>query len=178
MLPPARTYAGCLALVRFLTGVIWLIHAVPKFLHPERFLPPAGSFASYLQYGIAATRGPYHDFMANTVVPNAMVFAQLTRLGELLVGVSLCLGLFARFGGFFGIVLALNYLAVRGEIGTLSGWGSLAAALALLSVISLVLPTGRVAGFDALRTRRAVRRPTVVAEVVPERSLDGPSSPP
>jgi thiosulfate dehydrogenase (quinone) large subunit len=178
ILPSPRTYAGWLAAVRILTGAIWLIHAVPKFLHGATFLPPNGFFAQYLQQGIASTSGPYHDFMVGVIGPNAAIFAELVRFGELLVGISLVLGLFARLGGFFGIVLPLNYMAVRGAVGTLSGWGSPDASLALLSAISLVLPTGRVSGFDGLRTPRAPRRPAVVAEVVPERPLDGPHAPP
>lgn len=178
ILPSSRTYARWLALVRVFTGAIWLIHGVPKFIHGERFLPPNGFFGNYLQQGIVTTTGPYHDFMASVVMPNAMIFAQLVRFGEVLVGISLFLGLFSRVGGFFGILLPLNYMAVRGAVGTLSGWGSPDASLALLSAISLVLPTGRIAGFDSLRTPRAPTRPAVIAEVVPERPLDGPSAPP
>ncbi len=177
-LPSSRTYAGWLAIVRILTGAIWLIHGVPKFLKSSTFMPPSGFFTDYLQRGIATTSGPYHDFMVNVVAPNATIFAELVRLGEVLVGISLLLGLFSRLGGFFGIVLPLNYMAVRGAVGTLSGWGSPDASLALLSFISCVLPTGRIAGLDGLRTPRAPRRPTVVAEVVPERPLDRPSAPP
>jgi len=177
-LPSSRVYGGWLALVRVLTGAIWLIHAIPKFLHGDTFLPPNGFFTTYLQQGIATTMGPYHDFMVSIVSPNAAVFAELVRLGELLVGVSLVLGLFSRVGGFFGIVLPLNYMAVRGAVGTLSGWGSPDASLALLSAISLVLPTGRVAGFDGLGKRRSAPRKAVVAEVVPERPLEGPTAPP
>lgn len=177
-LPSSRTYAGWLAIIRILTGVIWLIHGVPKFLHGEMFLPPNGFFGNYLQQGISSTTGPYHDFMVSVIQPNAAVFAQLVRFGEVLVGISLLLGLFTRVGGFFGIVLPLNYMAVRGAISTLSGWGSPDASLALLSAISLVLPTGRIAGFDGLRRPRAPARPKVIAEVVPERPLDRPSAPP
>jgi thiosulfate dehydrogenase (quinone) large subunit len=175
-LPTSRTYAGWLALVRVLTGVIWLLHAIPKFVNDAAFLPPSGFFGTYLQRGISTTVGPYHDFLANVVQPNAAVFAELVRFGELLVGVSLVLGLFSRVGGFFGIVLTLDYMAGRGAIGTVNGWGSLDAALALLSAVSLVLPTGLIAGFDGLRAPRVRRRATVVAEVVPERPLDGPTA--
>lgn len=177
-LPSSRAYGGWLALARALTGAIWLIHAIPKFLNGAAFLPPDGFFTTYLQQGIATTAGPYRDFMVNVVAPNAPIFAELVRLGELLVGISLFLGLFSRAGGFFGIVLPLNYMAVRGAVGTLSGWGSPEAALALLSAISLVLPTGRILGLDGLRNRRARRKTTVVAEVVPERPLEGPTAPP
>jgi thiosulfate dehydrogenase (quinone) large subunit len=176
-LPSARTYGGWLAVVRILTGAIWLIHAVPKFLNGAMFLPPNGFFTSYVQNGIAKTSGPYHDFLAGVVMPNAALFAELVRVGELLVGISLLLGLFTRVGGFFGIVLPLDYMAARGALGTVSGWGTTDACLALLSAISLVLPAGRVAGFDGLRASRARRTPTVVAEVVPERPLDGPKAP-
>ncbi len=175
-LPSSRTYGGWLALVRILTGTIWLIHAVPKFLKSSAFLPPTGIFPTYLQNGIAKTAGPYHDFLVNVVAPNAPVFAQLVRFGELLVGISLFLGLFSRFGAFFGIVLPLDYMAARGVLGTVSGWGSIDGCLALLSAISLVLPTGRIAGIDGFRTRRAPRRQVVRAEVVPERPLDGPTA--
>ncbi|HEY1868936.1 MAG TPA: TQO small subunit DoxD [Candidatus Cybelea sp.] len=178
ILPSSQSYARWLAVVRILTGAMWLIHGVPKFLHGDTFLPPGGFFADYLQQGISKTAGPYHDFMVSVIAPNAAIFAQLVRFGEVLVGISLFLGAFTRLGGFFGILLPLNYMAVRGAIFTLSGWGSSDAALALLSAISLVLPTGRIAGFDGLRTPRAAARPTVIAEVVPERPLDRPSAPP
>lgn len=178
-LPSSRTYGGWLALVRILTGAIWLIHAIPKFLNGAAFLPPNGFFSTYLQQGVTTTIGPYHDFMVNVVQPNAAIFAELVRLGELLVGVSLVLGLFTRVGGFFGIVLPLNYMSVRGAVGTLSGWGSPDASLLLLSAISLVLPTGRVAGFDAWGRGRARRKAAVVIpEVVPERPMDKPTAPP
>jgi len=177
-LPAQRVYGGWLALARFLTGVIWLIHGVPKFLHGDRFLPPGGFFADYLQKGIAATSGPYRDFLASVVQPNAAIFAELVRLGEVAAGVSLALGLFSRLGGAIGVALPLNYIAARGAAASVSGWGSIDACIMLLSALSLVLPTGRVAGFDALFARRRQRRVKVVAEVVPERPLDAPSAPP
>lgn len=177
-LPSSRTYGAWLALVRVLTGAAWLLHALPKFMNGNSFIPPNGFFGSYVQDGIAKTAGPYHDFLVNVVQPNAIVFADLVRVGELLVGVSLVLGLFTRLGGFFGILLPLNYMAARGAFVTAMGWSSGDAALALLSAISFVLPTGRVAGIDALLTRRAPRRATVVAEVVPEPPLDRPTAPP
>jgi uncharacterized membrane protein YphA (DoxX/SURF4 family) len=176
-LPSSRAYGGWLAIARILTGTIWLIHAVPKFLNGNAFLPPNGRFGTYLQQGISTTAGPYHDFMVAVVAPNAALFAELVRLGELLVAISLLLGLFSRLGGFFGILLPLNYMAARGVVGTVSGWGSIDASLALLSAISVILPTGRVAGLDGLRGRKARRSAPIVAEFVPEHPLDGPSAP-
>jgi uncharacterized membrane protein YphA (DoxX/SURF4 family) len=176
-LPSSRTYGAWLALVRVLTGAIWLTHGVPKFLRSDLFMPPNGFFATYVQRGVAGTTGPYHDFLANVVQPNAGVFAELVRLGEVCVGISLVLGMFTRLGGFVGILLPLNYLAARGGFGSASEWGAMDGCMMLLSAINFVLPTGRVAGIDSLLTRRSPRRQVVVPEVVPERPLDGPSAP-
>jgi len=177
-LPSSRTYGGWLALVRGLTGIVWLTHGVPKFLHSDRFMPPGGMFATYLQRGLAAGSGPYHDFLANVVQPNAAVFAELVRLGEVCVGISLVLGLFTRLGGLIGILLPLNYIAARGGFGSFTEWGTIDGCLLLLSAINVVLPTGRVAGIDALMTRRKPRRETVVPEIVIEQPLRGPTAPP
>ena len=88
-LPSSRSYGSWLAVVRFLTGCIWIIHAVPKFIHAADFLPPNGAFGQYVTQGIAKVGAPYHDFLVGVVQPNALVFAELVRFGELLVGISL-----------------------------------------------------------------------------------------
>ena len=66
----------------------------------------------------------------------------------------LVLGLFTRVGGLVGVLLPLNYMAARGALESASGWGTADASLALLSAISLLLPTGRVLGLDGLFRRR------------------------
>jgi thiosulfate dehydrogenase [quinone] large subunit len=177
-LPSARVYGGWLALVRILTGLIWLIHGVPKFLHSEAFMPPNGVIVIYVQQGIGKSTGPYHDFLVGVVQPNINIFAELVRLGEVCVGISLVLGLFTRFGGLIGILLPLDYMAARGALNTFTDWSSLDSCMALLSAISFVLPTGRVAGVDALFARRRIRPATVIPEVVPERPLDRPTASP
>jgi thiosulfate dehydrogenase [quinone] large subunit len=177
-LPSSRVYGGWLAIVRILTGVIWLIHGVPKFLNSDQFMPPNGFMANYVAQGIAHTAGPYHDFLLGVVQPNINLFAELVRLGEVCVGISLVLGLLTRLGGLVGIILTVNYMSARGGLDTFSAWSSLDACMMLLSAISLVLPTGRVLGVDALFVRRRARPATVTPEFVPERPLDRPSAPP
>jgi uncharacterized membrane protein YphA (DoxX/SURF4 family) len=160
-----------------LTGGIWLVHGIPKFLHSAKFMPPAGVISTYVGEGVAKTTGPYHDFLVGTVQPNIGIFGELVRLGEVCVGISLFLGLFSRLGGLFGILLPLNYVAARGGLSSASAWASLDGALMLLSAISLVLPAGRVLGLDAFLVRGPARRQRVVAEVVPEPPLERPSAP-
>ena len=61
--------------------------------------------ASYVARGLQTASPAYHTFLANTVQPNIALFAELVRVGEVLVGLALVLGALTRVGGFFGIVL-------------------------------------------------------------------------
>jgi thiosulfate dehydrogenase [quinone] large subunit len=65
------------------------------------------------------TIGLYADFVAGVVIPNFILFAWLTFLIELVIGLSLTLGLFTRLGSLLGLLWALNLavglLAVPGE---------------------------------------------------------------
>jgi thiosulfate dehydrogenase [quinone] large subunit len=177
-LPAPATYATWLALARVVTGIIWLAHGVPKFLHPEAFMPPNGFVAAYIARGVATTSGSYHTFLLQTVQPNLQLFAQLVRFGEVLVGLSLVLGALTRIGGLFGVLLPLNYLLARGNLTWSQSLQSPELVLAVLSAISLVLPTGRFLGFDGLFAYARRRPKTVRAEFVPEPPLDKPTAPP
>ncbi len=178
-LPSSTTYARWLAIVRILTGLMWLSHGIPKFMQSAQFMPPSGFASDFVTRGVQSTTGVYHTFLANVVQPNLPLFAELVRLGEVLVGVSLVLGALTRLGGLAGIVLTLNYIAARGHMFSSATVQSLDFAIMVLSLICVVLPTGRALGVDALFTR--ARRPpatTVRAEFVPEPPLTGPTAPP
>src|SRR3954447_22416916 len=56
----------------------------------------------------------YRPFLENVVQPNALLFSQLVTLGELVVTISLTLGLFTRLGGGLGMWLNLNYMLMKG----------------------------------------------------------------
>jgi uncharacterized membrane protein YphA (DoxX/SURF4 family) len=163
------TYAGWFTVLRLYAGVFWLSHGIPKFLNSAAYLPPSGFMPQLVQKAVMSQTGFYHDFLLNVVTPNIGVFAELVRLGEVLVGCSLLLGVFTRFGGLVGCFLALNYMAARGEFSTWETIGSLDAVAFMLSFMMLVVPAGRVAGVDALLRRRpAVRKDLIVPELVEE----------
>lgn len=185
-LPSPRTYAFWLALLRIVTGIAWISHGVPKFTHDAMFMPPNGFFVSMTTSGIAHSVGPYHDFLLNSVQPHIGLFANLVRFGEVLIGCALFFGLLTRLGGFVGIVLTLNYMAVKGSLGSFSAWSSIDVAMLALSAINFVLPTGRFLGVDALLgrapksapiTQPLIRDPAVQAEFVDEQPLSGPTAP-
>ncbi|MBV8163044.1 MAG: DoxX family protein [Candidatus Eremiobacteraeota bacterium] len=158
MLPPPRTYAVWLAVIRIYTGVFWLSHGVPKLLNPK-FVGASGMMAGMLREATGQGHGLYNDFLIHVVLPNAGLFSHLVAWGETLTGVSLLLGLFTRVGGVVGVFLPLNYFMMKGSYGDITAIGSLDIAAAALSFIHVVLPTGLVAGLDAMLPRSRVSRP-------------------
>ncbi len=163
------TYASWFTVLRLYAGAFWLVHGISKFLNSDAYMPPSGYMPQLVQKAIMSQTGFYHDFLLNVVTPNINVFADLVRLGEVLVGCSLILGVFTRFGGLAGCFLALNYMAANGGFSSWTTIGSLDAAAFMLSFLMLVVPAGRVAGVDALLMRRpAVREELVVPELVEE----------
>jgi thiosulfate dehydrogenase [quinone] large subunit len=105
---------------RSLIGLLWL--ASLRWKLPPGFTPAAGhrSLMEWLQLEVAhPTIGLYADFVAGVVIPNFSLFAWLTFLVELAVGLSLAFGLFSRLGAALGLLwsfnLAIGLLAVPGE---------------------------------------------------------------
>jgi len=157
----SETYARWLALFRIYAGAFWLLHGIPKFTQSADFLPPNGFMPQLVQKAIGSSTGFYHDFLANTVMPNIGLFAQLVRCGEVLVGISLLLGLLSRLGGLGGIFLALNYALANNDFAAPQGQGfaGLDFAAIVLSFFNVVLPTGARLGlvtFFVRSRRRAV----------------------
>lgn len=151
-IPSARTYAWTLAALRIYAGLFWISRALPKFTDSSGFLPPAGSMSTAVTRAIAVTGGPLHGFIVGTVQTHIDVFAQLVRFGEMAAGLLLLLGVLTRVGGLLGVVLGIGAFLSQGYM-ILSGWSSLEAAAIALSAVSLLLPTGRVLGIDALLKR-------------------------
>lgn len=108
--------SGC----RSVIGLLWL--ASLRWKLPPTFAASEGhrSLLEWMQLQVAhPTIGPYADFVAGVVIPNFTLFAWLTFLVELLVGLSLLLGLRTRWGAALGLLWSLNLavglIAVPGE---------------------------------------------------------------
>lgn len=97
----------------------------------------------------------YRPFLESVVIPNAGKFAVLVAWGEFLVGFSIFLGLFTRFGAVIGIFMVLNYTFAVG----LAMWmPSLEAAYIWAMFTLLACSAGRAMGIDqVLRSRRRIR---------------------
>ena len=104
---------------RSLIGLMWLMSLRWKL--PPTFTPVNGrGLMDWLELEVAyPTLSLYADFVAHLVIPNFLLFAWITFLVELTIGLSLTLGLFSRFGALLGLLwsfnLAIGLLAAPGE---------------------------------------------------------------
>ena len=94
----------------------------------------------------------YKSFLLDTVVPNSHIFATLTALGEIGVGLSLLFGVLTPIGAFFGLIQVIFYgMAVQQQS---SGQQGFHVMLFILMLTFLFARAGRTWGVDAkLRER-------------------------
>ena len=139
---------GALVLLRVYLGVVFLVAALPKL--PQDFTLGLTGFVQ--QVGLQKAHQFYRPFLEQVVLPNAPVFAALVTWAELLVGVTLVLGLLTRFSAAVAAVLTLNYMFAKGA------WfwtpSSNDAAFVAISVALLIGAAGRTLGLDAFLARR------------------------
>lgn len=89
----------------------------------------------------------YKAFLEQTVLTHSQLYAQLTAWGEVLVGISLTLGLFAGVGALGGLWLVLNYgLASQHVSASSQGFHYM---LVIVLTILFLARSGRALGLDA-----------------------------
>jgi thiosulfate dehydrogenase [quinone] large subunit len=104
---------------RSLIGLMWLLSLRWKL--PPAFAPIEGrGLMDWMELQVAhPTLDLYANFVANLVLPNFLLFAWLTFLIELTIGLSLTFGALTRWGAFLGLLwsfnLAIGLLKVPGE---------------------------------------------------------------
>lgn len=144
---------AALAFLRIYLGMLFLLASGPKL---------RGDFTAKLAeflHQVALTKGHgfYRDFIQQAVLPNVGLFARLVPWGELLVGVTLVLGLATRLSATVALVLLVNYMLAKGA------WfwypSSNDAALAVIAVALIIGAAGRTFGLDVLLARRWPRSP-------------------
>jgi thiosulfate dehydrogenase (quinone) large subunit len=149
-----------MAWVRILIGAIWLNGAVEKLLNPN--FPR--QFAASLDAGGFIQQAPtwFQDLMRAYVVPNAELFAQLQRFGELALGLALVLGLLTNPAAVGSIVLSLAILFSQGGVQLGTGLGSpelltINLLVALISLVILLSPAAKALSLDAAIAHRRPR---------------------
>ena len=144
--------------VRVLIGAVWLNGGVEKLLNPS--FPK--QFAVSLQAGGFISQAPpfFQDFMKGYVVPNAELFAQLMRVGELTLGIALILGLLTNLAALGSIGLSAVILLSQGGVGLGTGLGSpefltVNVIVALISVVILLSPGAKELSVDSRLAERS-----------------------
>jgi thiosulfate dehydrogenase (quinone) large subunit len=145
--------------VRVLIGAVWLNGGLEKMLNPG--FP--GQFAASLQAGGFVSQAPpfFRGFMNGYVVPNAELFAQFMRLGELMLGIALILGLLTNLAAIGSVGLSAVILLSQGGVGLGAGLGApefltINVLVALISVVIVLSPGAKVISVDS---RLVQRRP-------------------
>ena len=106
--------------LRVWLGWQWLYAGFEKIIDPKGIWVggAAGTaLTGFLKGAIAKSSGAkpsvqgwYGSFLTNVALPNAKVFSYIVSFGELLVGISLILGLFTVVGLLAGGFMNLNYM--------------------------------------------------------------------
>lgn len=98
-----------LLLLRLAISYIWLTAGMSKLLNAEfinNFPHTLTEFAKNSPYNF------YSNFLNQSVIPHAYIFAQLTIWGEILTGIAFLFGFPMAIAVFAGILMNLNYYFV------------------------------------------------------------------
>ena len=134
-------------LIRLVMGVMWWQQSLWK-------IPPNYDGLRYwmqqmVEHASIALQG---QLVRDLVLPNIGLFGPLVYATEVIIGVSLMLGLFTRLGAVLGLLMALNlWLGLYSAPGE---WPWTYAFLVILQLLFLIDPPGRSLGADvSLRHR-------------------------
>jgi thiosulfate dehydrogenase [quinone] large subunit len=93
--------------IRVLLGIFWLLQLTWK--PPPSFGCPDAGLCLWLnmevQYPVIQL---YADFVRQIVQPNVYLFGWITTITEVLIGLSLVLGLFTRLGALVGAAWTIS----------------------------------------------------------------------
>ena len=144
--------------VRILVGALWLNGGIEKLLNPS--FPR--QFADSLAAGGFVSQAPpfFRGFMQGLVVPNAALFAQLIRAGELTIGVALLIGFLTNLAAIGSVVLSINILLSAGGVRLGTGLGApelinINVLVALISLVILFSPAAKRFALDSGLARRS-----------------------
>lgn len=141
-----------LAVLRIAYGILWLQQAMWKV--PPDFGLARGDGLYYwtqqmAQYSFLA---PHKFFVTSVVLPHFLLFAWLTLLTELFIGISHLLGIASRLGALAALAMAANLFIGLARHPSEWPWSY----LMLIGFALLFVSThpGRVLGLDGLLSRR------------------------
>ncbi len=141
--------------LRLTVGVAFLVGGQGKIAAGNWGAAYEPSLREFVMANLENAYSFYRPVLESLVLPHAGKFAVLVAWGELLIGVSIFLGLFTRFGAAVGLFAVLNYTFAVG-VGV---WVPGLATLYVWALFTLfACSAGRSMGADQLlRSRRRIR---------------------
>ena len=140
-----------MAWVRILIGATWLDGAAEKLANPH--FPQ--QFAATVRSGGYVAQAPpfFQHFMRATVTPNAELFANLTRAGELIFGILLVLGLLTNLAALWSMAFSAMLIVSQGGLRFGPGLSdpqffTINLVVALLSLFILLSPAAKSLSLD------------------------------
>ncbi|HYY28647.1 MAG TPA: TQO small subunit DoxD [Chthoniobacterales bacterium] len=139
-------------LARFFIGAMWWQQSLWK-------LPPSYSGLRYWMQEMAkwACSSLQRQFVKGIVLPHFYFFAPQVYFSEVLIAVTLILGLFSRLGSFLGALMAINLWL--GLYRSPSEWPWTYFFLIIIQIMLLVQRPGRSLGLDAILLRHHQESP-------------------
>jgi len=111
---------------------------------PDRML-------GFINFQAEKSYGFYRAFLEAVVIPNKGLFGYFVAYGEVLVAVSLILGLFTRWGAALGLFLVANFFMAKGGPFWMPSAND---PMYILALIALTFTNaGETLGLDGRRTR-------------------------
>jgi len=150
---PAQRTARNLGIwgLRVLVGTMWwqqtLWKIPPNFSGLKYWMEQEAEHAAIVLQG---------DLVRDVVLPNLALFGPLVYLVELVIGVTLLLGLCSRAGALLGLLMGLNlWLGLYSAPGE---WPWTYMFLVIIQAVFVIEPPGRALGADILLRERGVLR--------------------
>ena len=133
-------------LARFFIGAMWWQQSLWK-------LPPTYSGLHYWveEMGKWASIGLQREFVRDVVLPHFFLFAPQVYIAEVLIAVTLMLGLFSRLGAFLGAIMAINLWL--GLYRSPAEWPWTYFFLIVVQIMFAIQRPGRSLGLDAILLR-------------------------
>jgi uncharacterized membrane protein YphA (DoxX/SURF4 family) len=134
-------------LVRLIIGAMWWEQSLWK-------LPPTYSGLLYWVKEMEkwASIGLQRQFVKDVVLPHFFFFAPQVYFAEVLIAVTLMLGLFSRLGGFLGALMSINLWL--GLYRSPAEWPWTYFFLIIVQIMFVIQRPGRSLGLDAILLER------------------------
>lgn len=137
-----------LAILRIGVGIMFAVAAYGKVMAgsgwPDRMV-------GFINFQADKSYGFYRAFLEAVVIPNQAIFGYFVAYGEVLVAVSLILGLYARCGAALGLFLVANFLMAKGGPFWMPSAND---PMYILALIALTFTdAGKTFGLDGRRSR-------------------------